>query len=309
MKILCITPITDSMMENLKSRGSVDYHPRADKMLVRSLLSDEDYGVVFTNPNKQNFMLDEEVLRDSAVSIICTASTGLNHIDIEYCKKNDIKVLSITKDYVILEKISSTAEHSFALMMSLIRKIPTSFDSAKAGRWDWESFTGRQINQLTVGIVGLGRLGKMMAKYCDSFGAKVLVYDPYVDAGKYTTADSLGELFSHSDVVSLHVHVSDDTKHFINKSVIEEATKPLYLINTSRGEIVDERDVVNALENGTLAGYATDVLEDEFGDLSKSPVLKSCDDLNIIVTPHIGGMTTDAREIAYNAAINKLGEQ
>ena len=159
MKILCITPVTEPMMKNLKSKGNVDYHPRADKILVKSLLAGGDYNVVFTNPNKQNFMLDEEVLRGSTVSVICTASTGLNHIDIQYCRKNDIKVLSITKDYVILEKISSTAEHSFALMMSLIRKIPTSFDSAKGGSWDWENFTGRQINQLTIGIVGLGRLG------------------------------------------------------------------------------------------------------------------------------------------------------
>ena len=194
-------------------------------------------------------------------------------------------------------------------MMSLIRKIPTSFDSVKSGGWDWENFTGRQIDQLTVGIVGFGRLGKMMAKYCDSFGAKVLVYDPHVKTDKYRTVDSLDELFSSSDVVSLHVHVSDETKHFINKGVFEQATRPLYLVNTSRGEIVNEEDVVWALENGSLAGYATDVLEDEFGDLLKSSILKRCDDLNIIVTPHIGGMTTDAREIAYNAAIDKLGRQ
>ena len=95
MKILCITPITESMMENLSSKGSVDYHPKADRALLKSLLTREDYDVVFTNPNKQNFMLDKQVLHGSEISVICTASTGLNHIDMQYCKENDIKLLSI----------------------------------------------------------------------------------------------------------------------------------------------------------------------------------------------------------------------
>jgi D-3-phosphoglycerate dehydrogenase len=306
MKILCITPITDTMMKNLLSKGEVSYYPNLKKKQIRDLLTLKKYDVIFTNPNKQNFMLDEDLLDGSNISIICTASTGLNHIDLDYCKKNSIKTLSITKDYVILDKITSTAEHSFGLMMALIRNIPKSFGSVKKGQWDWEKYIGRQIDHLTIGIVGLGRLGKMMARYCQAFGAKVLVYDPYVAESQYQHVGSLQELFDLCDVVSLHVHVSDETKHFINKDLFNKATKSPYLINTSRGEIVNEIDVIRALEEGHLAGYATDVVEDEFGDLDDSQIIKRSEDLNIIVTPHIGGMCKEAREIAYNAAINKL---
>ena len=306
MKILCITPITDTMMENLSSKGEVSYHPNLKKAQIRDLLTLKTYDVIFTNPNKQNFMLDENLLAGSGVTTICTASTGLNHIDINYCEKNAIKTLSITKDYVILNKITSTAEHSFGLMMALIRNIPKSFDSVKAGGWDWEKYLGRQIDHLTIGIVGLGRLGKMMARYCQAFGAEILIYDPYVTKSGYQHVDSLADLFKLSDVVSLHAHVSDETKHFINKSVLQQAGKSPYLINTSRGEIVNEGDVIEALENGQLAGYATDVVEDEFGDLKSSQIIRRCKDLNIIVTPHVGGMCKEAREIAYNAVIDKL---
>jgi len=293
-------------MTNLLSKGKVYYYPNLEKQQIKSLLRSRKYNVIFTNPNKQNFMLDEELLSGYNISIICTASTGLNHIDMDYCEENDIKTLSITKDYVILNKITSTAEHSFGLMMSLIRNIPSAFDSVKAGDWDWERFLGRQINHLTIGIVGLGRLGKMMARYCEAFGAKVLIYDPYVTESRYQHVSSLTDLFTSSDAISLHVHVSDETKHFINRAVLENVLKPLYLINTSRGEIVNEKDIIEALELGKLAGYATDVVEDEFGDLPNSQIIKRCEGLNIIVTPHIGGMCREAREIAYNAVIEKL---
>jgi len=306
MNILCITPITDSMMANLSSKGEIHYFPNLEKPQVKTLLKTGKYDVIFTNPNKQNFMLDEELLSGSNISTICTASTGLNHIDMDYCEKNNIKTLSITKDYVILNKVTSTAEHSFGLLMALIRNIPSSFDSVKAGDWDWERFTGRQINHLTIGIVGYGRLGKMMVRYCEAFGAKVLIYDPYKMASRYQQPASLKSLFDLSDVVSLHVHVTDETKHFINKEILQNILKPLYLINTSRGEIVNEKDIIDALEKGKLAGFATDVVEDEFGDLASSEIIKRCEDLNIIVTPHIGGMTREAREIAYNAVIEKL---
>jgi len=306
MKILCITPITETMMKNLSSKGKVDYQPDLRKEQIRDLLISKTYDVIFTNPNKQNFMLDAELLKDTGITTICTASTGLNHIDLEYCRKNKIKALSITKDYAILNRVTSTAEHSFGLMMALVRNIPKSFDSVKSGAWDWEKYIGRQIDHLTIGIVGLGRLGKMMAKYCHAFGAKVLVYDPYVTESGYEHVASLGQLASSCDVISLHVHVTEETKHFINKSVLNKTNKSMYLINTSRGEVVNEADIITALEDGHLTGYATDVVEDEFGDLGSSEIIKRCNDLNIIVTPHIGGMCKEAREIAYNAVIDKL---
>ena len=305
--IALITPVEDGIYQSLQQLKSVYYVPECNKEDIKTLLREPKFEVevIFTNPNQQTFKLDKEVLESTSVKIICTASTGLNHIDVEYCKENNIKVLSITKDSNTIEQISSTAEHAFALMMSLLRNIPSAFDSVKKGEWSWQPFVGRQMNFMTVGVVGYGRLGRMMARYCSSFGSKVLVCDPYSYISKKV---ELKELFDKSDIVSLHVHVTDETRHMINKELLDNLESPVYLINTSRGEIVDEEAIIEALETGKLLGYATDVLEDEFGNIENSELTKR-QDLNIIVTPHIAGMTKEARNIAYSAAVEKLKKE
>ena len=315
MKILCITPIKHikNVFERLTEIGELLYEPVADKQTTRKRLLMTNAEVIYTNPNKQQFVIDEEVLKDTNVNVIATASTGLNHIDMKYCEKNNIKLLSLTKEYNTIEKISSTAEHAFALMMSVIRKIPDAHNEAMLGNWDYTKFIGRQISDLIVGIVGYGRLGKMMVKYCSAFGAKVFIYDPYVDVKPLLlhnafTVNSLEELATYSDVISLHVHVTDETKYMIDKKVLDLMKKGSYIINTSRGEIVDEKAIIEVLETGRLNGYATDVIENEFDDVNKSELLNKArwSDLNIVVTPHIGGMTREAQIIAYGRVVDML---
>ena len=151
--------------------------------------------------------------------------------------------------------------------------------------------------------MGYGRLGKMMEGYCKAFGAKTFIYDPYVNIFQ----TPLEQIFQECDVISLHVHVTDETKYMINKSLLGLAQKDLYIINTSRGEIVNELDVVAALNTGKLTGYGTDVIENEFDDITKSPIIKAMNEgKNIIVTPHIGGMTIEGQTKAYKWSINKL---
>jgi D-3-phosphoglycerate dehydrogenase len=163
---------------------------------------------------------------------------------------------------------------------------------------------GRQIKDLNIGIIGYGRLGKMMYKYCRSFGAKVMVYDPYVTN---IACNSLENMISNADVISLHVHVTPETKYMINKEILGYCKKSPYIINTSRGEIVNETDIVNALKLGLISGYGADVVENEFDDLTKSPIIKAMNaGENIIVTPHTGGMTVEGQTRAYKWAINKL---
>tara|TARA_R100000008_G_scaffold84792_1_gene73117 strand:+ start:407 stop:1348 length:942 start_codon:yes stop_codon:yes gene_type:complete len=307
MNTICITKLDEPLLARLiRTCPEVTYLPNIEKQLLRLRLRKLEYKCLFTNPNNQNFMIDKELLEGTQITTICTASTGTNHIDMEYCKRQGIKVLSITKDLKLLEKISSTAEHAFTLMLSLIRNVPRSFDSVKEHKWDWQPFVGRQIDSLNIGVVGFGRLGKMMSKYCHAFGARVYVYDPYVeiDSG-YFKCESLEQLLQLCDVVSLHVHVNEETKYMINKQVLNKAN-PFFLVNTSRGEIVKEEDVVESLESGKVIGYATDVIESEFDSIAESPLIQKMDDLNVIITPHIGGMTAEARNLAYSAAIDKL---
>jgi D-3-phosphoglycerate dehydrogenase / 2-oxoglutarate reductase len=304
MKIICITPVKhiDGVYENLCSLGEVIYEPYItyDELKEKIIKPGNAIGTIFTNPNKQTFKLDEDLLKYSTITHIITASTGLNHIDMDYFKI--FRVDSLTTEYDIIEKISSTAEHAFALMMSLVRNIPKSFDDVKDGNWDYEKFIGMQLKGKTIGIIGYGRLGKMMKQYCEAFGMIVIVDDPYKGY------NNLDLLLGESDVISLHVHANDETRHMFDKKFLVCMKENSYIINTSRGEIVNEKDIIKSLESGHLKGYATDVVCDEFGNIKDSEIIKRSKDLNIIVTPHIGGMTREAQEIAYNGIINKVKE-
>tara|TARA_B100000287_G_scaffold188300_1_gene178026 strand:+ start:180 stop:1829 length:1650 start_codon:yes stop_codon:yes gene_type:complete len=306
MKILCITPVKhlDGVHKLLRECGQVDYYPSIDKQrMIR--LEKLNYDYIFCNPNKQSFILNEETLGRFRGRII-TASTGMNHIDLEYCKKAKILVQSLTKEKSLIKSLPSTSELAFGLMISLLRKIPQGQDHVANYGWDYEEFMGRQVKDLNIGIVGYGRLGTMMARFCKAFGAKVYIHDPYV---KNVKTHSLEELFDECDVISLHVHVTDETRGMINKRLLERSQHDLYIINTSRGEIVEENDIVSSLKNGYLTGYATDVLVDEFDDLKNSPIIQAMNEgHNIIVTPHVGGMTWEGQNKAYKWAINKMKE-
>ena len=283
------------------------------------MLIEQDIEIIVCNPNQQRYIIGEEMLKYTGVRAINTCSTGLNHIDLEYCKRNNIVIQCHKNDYELINDLPSTAELAFTLMMNLLRKIDKANDHVRSYGWNYTRFIGHQLKDLKVGIVGYGRLGKMMYKYCEAFGADVKIYDPYVkdtlsDAFLLNHwCDSLEKLFRWSKVISLHVHVTDKTKHMINKKVLSNASKT-YLINTSRGDVVNEKDVVKALKTNKLSGYGTDVVEAEFNegpftDTWNSPIIQAMHvPLNIVTTPHIGGMTWEGQEKAYLWSINKIKE-
>ena len=308
LNIMCITPIKhlDGVFERLLEFGQVIYEPYIGKeQLAQRLKSDNSINALFVNPNKMDFVLDDSVLVDSGIKVVNTASTGMNHIDQDACGRLGIKIFSLTEDRDIISQLPSTSELAFGLMLSLLRKIPTSFDSVKTGQWDYEPFVGRQVRGLTLGVVGFGRLGSLMAGYGRAFGMKVLVHDPYKEAGDYEQV-SLDELAEQSDVISLHVHVNEQTIGMINDSFLEKLSGS-YLVNTSRGDIVDEHAVVQALRSGKVSGYGTDVITDEFGSVGSSPILEALrEGLPVIVTPHTGGMTYEGQQLAFSYAADKF---
>ena len=306
MNIAVITPVShlDGIIELLLTKGTLFCFEEATKDQVRELLLTQKIDTILCNPNQQTYKIDKELLEGTTVSLINTCSTGMNHIDVEYCNKNNIEIYSLTKDMELINNLPSTSELAFGLMMSLLRKIPQSKKHVSNYQWDYTQFMGRQIKDLNIGIIGYGRLGKMMYKYCKAFGATVMVYDPYVTN---IACNSLENMISNADVISLHVHVTPETKYMINKEILGYCKKSPYIINTSRGEIVNETDIVNALKLGLISGYGADVVENEFDDLTKSPIIKAMNaGENIIVTPHTGGMTVEGQTRAYKWAINKL---
>jgi D-3-phosphoglycerate dehydrogenase len=305
MKIAVTTPVKhlQGIESLLSTKGEIFYLEEGTKSEVRELLLKENIDVIICNPNQQTYKIDQELLENTTVSLINTCSTGMNHIDQEYCKLNGIKIYSLTKDYKLINNLPSTSELAFGLLLDLMRNITISNNEVKQNKtWDYLPFVGQQMKDFKVGIVGYGRLGKMMAKYCKAFEAEVYIYDPYSDE---SNVKELEDLFQICDAVSLHVHVNNETKYMIDYDLLSRNVK--FLINTSRGEIVKESDVIRALKECKLWGYGADVIEDEFDDIKDSPFFSlENSKLNCIFTPHIGGMTIQGQTKAYTWAINKL---
>ena len=308
-KILCITPIKhlEGVFEKLLEFGEVEYQPNITKPALKFYLSTNSVDWIFTNPNKQNFILDEDILNGSNIKGINTASTGLNHIDLNYCHENNIEVVSHKNDLDLINDLPSTSELAFGLMMSLMRNIPKSFHSVKDGNWDYEPYVGHQIKGKTIGIIGYGRLGKIMCDLFYGWGVKLLATDPYE---RITTARGvpLDELLEKSDVVFLHTHVTDDTRGMVDEEFLSYMKEGSYLINTARGELVDEEAIIESIKVGHLKGYGTDVIKDEFGDIENSKLVEFSinPNNNVVITPHIGGMTIEGQTKAYHWAVNKF---
>ena len=312
-KIAVITPVSHlkGIPELLQSKGEVFFCEEAPKDQIRELLLIHDIDTLLCNPNQQTYKIDKELLEETNVKIINSCSTGLNHIDLDYCSENNIEIQCHKNDYELINQLPSTSELAFGLMMCLLRKIPHSQKHVSEYNWDYTQFMGRQIKDLKIGIIGYGRLGRMMYDFCNAFGANMYIYDPYISEFGYGNIKdklcSLEHMFTECDVISLHVHVTDETKYMIDKKLLGYVKKNLYIINTSRGEVVNENDIVQGLKSGTIAGYGADVVEDEFSDLTKSPIIKAMNDgENIIITPHVGGMTIEGQTKAYKWSINKL---
>lgn len=297
MKILCtIVGCAEEAKEILSGMGSLTCGEP-----TKEALADTEILVI-----QLGFTVDKAVI-DSApnLKIIATATTGLDHIDVAHAESKGIKVLSLTGETKFLETITPTAELALGLMLALIRKIPSAYNSVIANKWDRAAFQGHSLYGKVLGIIGYGRLGKMMGKYGEALGMKVVFTDPDMAGGV-----SQEELLKTSDVVSLHVNLTKETEGIIDGEALSLMKPAAYLINTSRGQIVDEEAIIEALEGGRLAGYATDVLADELeftADKASSLMIeyaKTHD--NVIITPHIGGTTVEARRDTDVFIANKI---
>ena len=311
-KILVITPVghIKGVPEILDAAGSVTYMEDPRTLDVISVIA--DYHAVFTNPNKSKVYIGSEVLKSAKnLKVVCTASTGTNHIDMQLADRLGITVLALTEERHIINRISSTAELAFGLTLTSLRHIVRSHQSVRNGEWDYEQFIGRQMNCLTIGVIGYGRLGGMYCNYCKAFGSRILVYDPYkrVSDPEVEQVDNIDKLLRDSDVISVHVHVSEETIEMLNESCFQKMKKDVVLVNTARGDVVDESALVNFLLENQDARVATDVLADEIRNRKSSPLLNFATQSDqVIITPHIGGMCREAQEIAFCHAAARLSD-
>ena len=311
-KILVITPAKHiaGVTEILENTGNTTYMDDPTFAEVIKVVS--EYDAIFTNPNKSKVFIGPDLI-DAAknLKVICTASTGTNHIDKAYAKEKNLPILALTEEREVIKRISSTAEHAFALTMTSMRHVVKCHNRAIEGEWDYTKYIGRQMNHLTVGVIGYGRLGSIYSRYCRAFDSQVLVYDPYKKVGnnELKQVSDLSYLLEKSDVIAIHVHVTEETLGMINVKCFKKMKNDVLIINTSRGDIINEADLVSFLKEAPKAQVATDVLADEIRNRLDSPLLKYAQQSDqVLITQHIGGMTSEAQEIAYGHAAHRLNK-
>lgn len=246
----------------------------------------------------------------SRLKYIVSATTGINHIDLVYCKSNKISVISLKGEFDFLSSITSTAEHTWGLIISLNRNYKAALRHVENFGWDRDLFISRQLSGLTLGIIGYGRLGKIIAKYADAFGMKILINDIRPLDG-YSNFVSLDYLLSKSDIVTLHIPYSDDNRDLISYNELALMKKDSLIINTSRGGVLNQTALFDALTAGDIAGAALDVLDGETSwslksDENDSLINYAKNNSNLIVTPHIGGACRDAMHKTEFFVIQKL---
>lgn len=248
--------------------------------------------------------VDAEVLAAAPrLRAVVSPTTGLDHLDLAALEGRGVAVLSLRGETQFLRTVTGTAEHAWALLLALVRRLPAAAAAARTGDWDRDRFRGRELAGKTLGVVGLGRLGSMVARYGTAFGMRVVAYDPYLDPWPAGAAPervpSLAALLAASDVVSLHVPLDHGTRSLMDSAALATMKPGAVLVNTSRGSVVDEAALVEAVRSGRLAGAALDVVVGETapGGAAASPAVAfaSADD-RILLTPHIGGATLESME-------------
>lgn len=245
------------------------------------------------------FQVDEQVFNAAPnLRAVVSATTGLDHIDLAAAERHGVRVLSLRGEEDFLRNIPATAELTWGLLLSLTRKIPAAFDSVREGEWQRDWFKGHDLAGRRLGILGLGRIGTMVARYGQAFGLQVFAFDPNTQhrmPGVENT-ESMEDLLRQADILSIHVPLNPDTVRLIGKTELDLLPAGALLINTSRGDILDEPALTSVLERGHLAGAALDVLSNERSqELADSGLIQYARTHdNLILTPHIGGATYES---------------
>ncbi len=264
---------------------AVDYRPTITREELLAVAGEYEAFII-----RSRTKIDREVLeRATRLKLVARPGTGLDNVDVEFAKSKGISVVNSPESLV-----EAVAEHVVLLMLALSRKVVAADNGTKSGKWEKTALMGRELKGKVLGIVGLGRIGRRIAEIARTLGMSVLFYDviaipPEVASALGARVVSLDELFASSDYITLHVPMTPDTAHMVNASRLTQMKPSAFLVNTSRGGVIDEEALAVALKEKRIAGAALDVFEKEppSGAILSAP--------NTILTPHIGGQTEEAQ--------------
>jgi D-3-phosphoglycerate dehydrogenase len=290
MKILISDKLSQQGLELLQQESSwqVDAKTNLTPSQLLEIIGEYDALLV-----RSNTRVTREVIQAArSLKVIGRAGTGVDNINLEAATNKGIVVMNAPGGNSI-----SVAELTMGLMLAMARAVPQASVSTKEGKWDKKDLTGVELKDKTLGVVGFGKIGMEVAKRARAFQMNLLVYDPYVSERLAQDLNvklvSLDELFAGSDLVTLHVPLVEATRHLISTETIAKMRTGVRIINTARGELINEADLAAGLDSGKVAGAALDVLSEE-PPPAGNPLLHHP---KVIVTPHIAASTAEAQEI------------
>jgi D-3-phosphoglycerate dehydrogenase len=286
-RILVSDPLSDAGLGRLKAApdAEVTAPGKMERTELLGAIVDHDALIV----RSETRVDDELLVRAAGLRVIGRAGAGLDNIDVEAATRRGVLVMNTPGANAV-----ATAEHTWALLLAVARRLPAAERSLRGGAWERSRFVGVQLAGKTIGLVGLGRVGREVARRAQGFGMRVLAYDPYLAADtaeelRVELAD-LDRLLAESDVISLHAALTDETRNLLDEDRLARIKPGALLINCARGGLVDEAAVARALDEHRLAGAAFDVFG--FEPPAGSPLIGRDD---VVVTPHLGASTAEAQ--------------
>ena len=303
-RVLITEKIADAGIERLREAGhDVDVKLNLSEEDLLAEVRDADAVII-----RSATTITKEVIKNGEkLLVIGRAGIGLDNVDVNAATEQGVMVVNAPKSNIL-----SAAEHTIALILAQARNIPQANSALKSGRWERNEWTGVELADKTLGIIGLGRIGKLVAQRALAFGMNLVAYDPFVATERARQLSvqlmSLEELIQVSDFLTIHVAKTPETENLINAELLSLAKPSLRIINVARGGIVNEVDLAEAVTTGNIAGAAIDVFENE--PVTESPLFSLP---QIVVTPHLGASTTEAQDkagesIAEQVEIALLGD-
>jgi D-3-phosphoglycerate dehydrogenase len=302
-KILITEFINQESLDNLNKKFDVKYDEKLweNSKKLEEIIKDYD-GLIVRNKTMVNLNILENA---NSLKFIGRLGVGLDNIDTENCKIKNIHVQPATG-----MNANSVAEYVLSSSMSLIKKIPMFHAGTIKGEWPRTKIKSAEINQKCLGVIGFGTIGRKVAEYALKNKLTVLAYDPYLtelnEKEIKIKLSNLKEIFEKSDIISLHLPLTEETKNLINKSTFLQMKNKPIIINTSRGSIVNENDLIDAYHNDLISGFAIDVFENE--PIKSEFYKKISSEMNCILTPHISGVTTESNIRVSDFIVKKTTE-
>jgi D-3-phosphoglycerate dehydrogenase len=300
--ILIVDDIHPIFIEQAQALGyTCNYQPAIKQEEALSIIADYQ-GLLI----RSKFRVDKQVLdAGTSLKFIARAGAGMDNIDEAYARQKNVLLLNAPEG-----NMDAVGEHAVGLLLALMNRFLIADHQIRAGHWKREANRGYELKGKTVGIIGYGFMGQSFARKLQGFGVEVIAYDKYKTgfSDQYAREVSMEEIVKHSDVLSLHIPLTNETRGLVNDEYLFHFKKPIFLLNTARGKVVEVRAVLNAINQGKILGAGLDVLEVEkfpaLADQEWFEELSKCD--KVILTPHVGGWTFDSYRKLSEVLAKKL---